>query len=147
VVLELELELEDGADHDDDEIVRLEEKAGAGELERLLLLDVVGAGLVVEVVGGGGGGAAELDLDGELEGEVALDPSVWKTTMLADLPLGTVTTQKLAPPTPSALTGLLTPLISIFDGSISQGVPLQPPPGHSIRTPYDGLTLPRGQSV
>lgn len=139
--LELGLELEDGADHEDDD-VRLEE-AGAEELEATLL-ELGGAGFddVEE-----GAGAAD-DLGGEeLEGADALEPSVLNTTMLADLPLGTVTTQKLAPPTPSALTGLSTPFTSMVEGSILHGTPLHPPSGHSILTPYVGLTLLNAQSV
>jgi len=68
-------------------------------------------------------------------------PSILKTTMLACLPLGTVTTQKLASPTPLALTGLLTPPTPSVPGLIEQGKPLQPPPGHSILRPNVGLLL------
>jgi len=124
--LELELELEDGADHAEDDD-RLEE-TGAEELDGVLL-DVGGADFEVDE----GDGAADDDLDEEL-GD-ALEPSVWNTTMLADLPFGTVTTQKLAPPTPVVLTGLSTPLTSIVEGSILHGMPLHPPPGHSMLTP------------
>lgn len=81
-------------------------------------------------------GAAADDLTGEVpdEGD-AVEPSVLKTTMFAEPPLGTVTTQKLAPPTPVAATGLSTPFTSTLEGSIAHGRPLQPPPGHSIFTP------------
>jgi hypothetical protein len=67
------------------------------------LLEVGGAGF--EEVDDEGGAADDLD-DDELEGADAFEPSVLNTTMLADWPLGTVTTQKSAPPSPSALTGL-----------------------------------------
>ena len=125
--LELELELEDGADHAEDDD-RLEE-VRVEELDKVLL-DVVGAGFEVDE---DGDGAADDGLDEEL-GD-ALEPSVWNTTILADLPFGTVTTQKLAPPTPVVLTGLSTPLTSIVEGSILHGMPLHPPPGHSMLTP------------
>jgi hypothetical protein len=138
--VELEVELEDGADHEE-EVDRLEE-AGAEELGVMLL--VVGGAGFEELDGGGGGGGGA---DEELAGADAFEPSVLNTTMLADLPLGTVTTQKLAPPTPSALSGLSTPFMSMVEGSILHGVPLHPPPGHSMLTPYVGLVVPSAQPV
>lgn len=67
--------------------------------------------------------------------------------MLAVPPLGTVTTQKDAPPTPTAASGLLTtPMPSVL-GLIEQGTPLQPPSGHSILMPKDGMVLERSQPV
>jgi len=103
--------------------------------------DVVGSGVVevVEVVDGfGGGGAA--DETGPV------DPSVLNTTILAVFPLGTVTTQKEAPPTPMALTGLSTPPIPLLAGLMPHGIPLQPPPGQSILMPYAGFCLDKPDS-
>jgi hypothetical protein len=70
-------------------------------------------------------------------------PSFSKTTMWAVSPLGTVTTQPVAPPAP--VKGV--PIISLTEltaGSILQGRPLQPPPSHSISIPKSGLTLRKG---
>ena len=64
------------------------------------------------------------------------------TTKFAFAPGGTVTTQKLAPPTPS----VLVPSISFtwcLDGSIAHGRPLQLP-SHSILTPHVGILLRNG---
>lgn len=62
-----------------------------------------------------------------------------KVTMCAVLPWETVTTQKLELPAPLAafLLSTLPPALAL----ISQGRPLQPPLGHSIRTPKVGLVL------
>jgi hypothetical protein len=92
-------------------------------------------------------GAAEVVGFFDEEGALPVEPSVLKTTMLALDPLGTVTTQKSAPPTPSVETGLFTPFIPSVEGSIEHGRPLQPPPGHSILTPKDGLVLDSPQPV
>jgi len=96
---------------------------------------VVGVALVDE----GGGGATD---DGASGAGPPSEPSTLKTTMLAVLPLGTVTTQKLAPPTPVALTGLFTPFVPSVEGWMAQGRPLHPPPGHSILMPkFGGVSL------
>lgn len=99
--------------------------------------DVVGICVVVggwEVDGGGGGGGADEDcLGGSL-----LPPDPSKATIWAELPLATVTTQNEEPPAPTAAS-LLATLPSAADGSIWQGRPEQPPPGHSIFTPNPGF--------
>lgn len=61
-----------------------------------------------------------------------------KMTTLAFPPLGTVTTQKLAPPAPAAELALLTLPTPSEEGSIEQGVPMQLPVAHSILTPKVG---------
>ena len=67
------------------------------------------------------------------------EPSVLKTTMFADWPEGTVTTQNAAPPAPFAESGLSNPPIPSVAGLIAQGKPLHPPWGHSILTPNVGF--------
>jgi hypothetical protein len=116
------------------------------------------------LVGGGGGGGCEVVVGAgagsgfglglglsSFGGEVSelppplLPPLELYATMLALLPLGTVTTQKLAPPAPvSAVRPLmvgLSPEISMLQGS-----PLHPPPGHSILSPNSGLVPLSGES-
>lgn len=82
--------------------------------------------------------------DDELD-ESPVEPSVLKTTMFAVDPLGTVTTQKSAPPAPEAAVALLTTPKPSELGSIAQGRPLQFP-SHSIFRPKEGLT-PWNESV
>lgn len=115
-----ETDSDDSDDHLDDE--------EDFELDEDMVEVVVGVAFVDE----GGGGAA--DDDGGAGAGSPSDPSTLKTTMLAVLPLGTVTTQKLAP-SPTALLLLLTPLTPSDAGLMAQGRPLQPPPGHSILMP------------
>src|SRR5208282_3057060 len=66
-------------------------------------------------------------------GELAVPAS--KTTMLADAPFGTVTTQKLAPPAPLVKLLLVTSFRPLTEGPIPQGMLSQP---HSIFTPHEG---------
>ena len=66
-----------------------------------------------------------------------------KTTKLAVTPLGTVTTQKFAPPAPSVLLPTIS-LIEFWDGSIAHGSPLQPGPLQTISTPQVGMTFLNG---
>ena len=106
---------EDEDDEDDD-----------WELE---LLGVDGAGFGCE---DDAGGATDVGAAGPSE------PSTLKTTMFAVFPLGTVTTQKSAFPTPVALTGLSTPPTPLLEGLMEHGKPLQPPAGHSILIPNVG---------
>ena len=61
------------------------------------------------------------------------EPSVLKTTMLAVDPLGTVTTQKEAPPAPTSADGLSVSPMAL--SPIEHGSPLQPPSGHSTLSP------------
>jgi hypothetical protein len=129
----------------DDETMELEAELSVEDVDEGGGVEEDGVGVGVGV--GVGDGVDDSDLDPELEEPDPVEPSVLNTTMLAEPPLGTVTTQKLAPPTPSAETGLVTPLIPSVDGSIEHGRPLHPPPGHSILTPYDGLTFTQSQSV
>lgn len=131
---ELELELDDdgfgdgeldgeevGAADDDGGVVGDDEGGGDGELlEAFALLD---------------------ELPPELLPAPLKPPS--NTTKLALLPLGTVTTQKLAPPAPS----VLVPVISFtvcLDGSMAHGRPLQPPPSQTISTPQVGILSRNG---
>lgn len=99
-----------------------------------MLVDV-GVGEEVLVVGG-----AELvvgtvvDSTGAELVEPPPDPSRNDTTMLALEPLGTVTTQKAAPPAPDAALLLTMPLPSTL-----QGMPLQSLLGHSISRPKLGF--------
>jgi hypothetical protein len=116
-----------------------------------LLLVVVGAAVDV-VVGVSvvlGGGAGEY-VDGAGAGAAALEES-WvpdpaselplsKTTTLAVPPEGIVTTQKAAPPAPSAWSALVTPPMPLTEGSMEHGVPLQPDPAHTIFRPKFGIT-------
>lgn len=101
---------------------------------------VVGGGAALEVLGGGGGGLEVLSLSSSSEPpEPPEPPDPSKATMCAVLPLGTVTTQKEEPPAPTAASLLWT----LLPGLISQGRPLHPPSGHSIRTPKSGAVEPR----
>jgi hypothetical protein len=75
--------------------------------------------------------------------EVLPLPSFSKTTMCAVEPLGTVTTQPVAPPAPTKGSPIIS-LTLLIAGSILQGRPLQPPPSHSISIPKSGLTLRKG---
>ena len=75
--------------------------------------------------------------------EVLPLPSFSKTTMCAVEPLGTVTTQPVAPPAPTKGSPIIS-LTSLTAGSILQGRPLQPPPSHSISIPKSGLTVRKG---
>lgn len=113
----------------------------------------VGPGVVVGVSASvdegvllGRGGEAKGDDFGESDLELFplsgpfFPPS--KTTKLALEPLGTVTTQKAAPPTPT----VAAPSISLtlcFKGSIAQGSPLQCP-SHTISTPHVGILSRNG---
>jgi len=65
------------------------------------------------------------------------------TTKFAVVPLGTVTTQKFAPPAPSVLLPTIS-LIVFWDGSIAHGSPLQPGPLQTISTPQVGMTFLKG---
>jgi hypothetical protein len=169
LALVVALWLED-ADFDEDEVevgvelvLELEELELDDELLLVVLVEVlegVGVELELEVDEldddvDDGVGVVELELleleeDNELlllEPELPLPdespPPLLKTTMLAVLPCGTVTTQNAAPPAPSVLAPVisLTPLVS---GSISQGRPLQPPSGHSILAPQLGISSLNG---
>lgn len=131
-LLGVELELEedgfDGAELDGAELRDEDDGFADGDEE--------GAG---EDEGGGDELLEGLALLGELPPELL--PS--NTTKLALLPFGTVTTQKLAPPTP-----IVPPLdISFtlcFAGSMAQGRPLQPPPSQTISTPHVGILSRKG---
>ena len=67
-----------------------------------------------------------------------------KTTIVAWVPLGTVTTQKAAPPAPSVPLPVIS-LTLFLAGSISQGSPLHP--SHSTLTPNFGLSSLKGVAV
>jgi hypothetical protein len=70
-----------------------------------------------------------------------------KTTTFAVAPLGTVTTQKLAPPAPEACWALVTPPTPSLDGSMEHGVPLHSPPEQTILTPKVGGVPERCDSM
>jgi hypothetical protein len=125
------------------------------DAESAVLLGVgVGVGVGVGEADGEGVGVA-LSLEESLEepaaaallAALATEPSVLKTTMLAVEPLGIVTTQKLAPPAPDAWLALVTPPMPSVDGLMEHGVPLHPPPSHSILTPNVGLVPAREDAV
>lgn len=114
-----------------------EDEGGAGEDEGGAGEDEGGAG---EDEGGGGEELLEgLALLGELPPEFL--PS--NTTKLALLPFGTVTTQKLAPPTPMVPPADIS-FTLCFEGSMAQGRPLQPPPSQTISTPQVGILSRKG---
>jgi len=97
---------------------------------------VVGVAAGADEEAGGGGGTEPVE------------PSVLKTTMFAVCPLGTVTTQKSAPPAPVAARSLLTLKPSTVAGLSSQGKPLQPTPSaHSILTPKVGRVSLSAESM
>ena len=89
------------------------------------------------------GGDDELPEDLALLGELPPELLPSKTTKLALPPFGTVTTQKLAPPTPM-VPPLDISLTLCFEGSMAQGRPLQPPPSQTISTPHVGILLRNG---
>lgn len=117
---------------------------GRREMVKLDLLDVVGAveedvvGGAELVVGGAEDDGAGAALDEPLVPEPALESPVLKTTMLAVWPFGMVTTQNWEPPAPLDLSALVTPPIPSLDGSMEQGVPLQPEPAQTILIPNVG---------
>jgi hypothetical protein len=99
---------------------------GVAELDGVV---EVGCGvvLVLELVLVVDGGWLVDDFAVEVEDLAVVDePPTSKTSMLATAPLGTVTTQKLAPPTPEAATELVTPPIPSVSGEIEHGSPLHP---------------------
>ena len=105
----------------------------------------VGAGVDESVLLGGGGGG-EVDDFGESDMLFCPSPGPFfppsNTTKLALEPFGTVTTQKVAPPTPM----VAAPSISLtlcFEGSMAQGSPLQCP-SHTISTPHVGILSRNG---
>ena len=103
----------------------------------------VGVGVVVGVgVGASVGASVELGVP-----EPALESPGWKMTTLAVVPLGIVTTQKLAPPAPADSSALVTPPTPTTEGSMEQGTPLHPGPEHSILTPKLGVVLSKGELV
>jgi hypothetical protein len=112
-VLELELELEleelevevlDGVGVDDEVELVVEVDDGVGVDDEVELVvevdDGVGVDDEVELVVEVDDGVGEGEDEGEAEPE--LESPAEKTTTLAVMPLGTVTTQKLAPPAPDA---------------------------------------------
>lgn len=120
---------------------------GTMELNELLHAEELSCVLSGELDDGGGGeddGAEEGEDDDD---EPPVEPSVLKTTILALWPLGTVTTQNSAPPTPFVETGLFSPPMPSSAGLMEQGRPLQPPPSHSILTPYVGFVWHRSEAV
>lgn len=118
-----------------------------GEVELRDVVDgeaVVVAAVEVEVLVEVG-----LELETEVGEELGVEspaplPPASKTTMFAFWPLGTVTTQKEAPPAPSALSKEVTPFKPL-EGSILQGRPLQPAPSSQvISTPKEGGVFRNG---
>lgn len=131
-------------DEDDEDKDVLDVEKVVGWAEELVEVDDGGGG-------GGGGGDEEDEDDDDDDGEdddeddeeddeeplseSPVEPSRLKATILATLPFDTVTTQKSDPPAPVADSELMTPNPELLEGLISQGNPLQPPPGHSIFSP------------
>lgn len=107
----------------------------------LLLL---GVGEGVGFGDGEGFGAGALDSGAP---DPSSDAPGWKMTMLAVVPLGIVTTQKLAPPAPEAWSELVTPPTPSTDGSMEHGVPLQPGPEHTILIPKVGVVWAKDEPV
>ena len=147
LVEEVELEVEVGAEVEVSEGVEVEEEVS-------VVLVMVGVGVKVEVL------VLVLVLVLELELELLVEvgvlvetsmvsdevlplPSFSKTTICAVEPLGTVTTQPVAPPAPTKESPVIS-LTSLTAGSILQGRPLQSPPSHTISIPKSGLTLRKG---
>lgn len=143
-----ELELEDFEVELEDvlELVEVEEGVGVGVgVEEVVGVGVgVGLGLGVGVGVGVGVGislAATLCFEGLDEPDEPEPPEelpALKTTMLAVWPLGTVTTQKLAPPAPEAWSELVTPPTPLTVGSMEHGVPLHPEPEQTTLIPNVG---------
>ena len=132
---------------DELDVLELDELGDVVEDELLVEVDLVELD-VVDVVGVGVGvGLGVVDVEGAAEELEAFedDPEEpeppplelpeSKTTTFAVTPLGTVTTQKFAPPAPDAWSELVTPPMPLTAGSMAQGRPLQPEPEHSILTP------------
>lgn len=129
----------DHSELEDDEVDGvLEGVVGSGDDEG------VGVGVGVGVGDGDGLGELESGFDDDDSEELESPPAL-KTTTLAVPPLGTVTTQKSAPPAPVALSALFTlgMLPELEEGSILHGRPLHPPPGHSMLTPNFGAVPER----
>jgi hypothetical protein len=95
----------------------------------------LGAGVVLGAADEGGAGA------GEAPFAPALESPAGKTTTLALPPAGMVTTQKEAPPAPTACSALVTPPTPFTEGSMEQGVPTHPLPMHAILIPKFGVML------
>ena len=115
------------------------------EVEVEVDVDVDVVEVVVGVRVGVGVDAAPEELAGPGEPELAAESPAGNTTMFAVKPLGTVTTQKLAPPAPEAWSALVTPPTPLTEGSMVHGRPLQPAPEHSILRPKLGGVLLRGE--
>jgi len=126
---------------------------GSSEMVWLALLVVDwavvddGAGVVLEGGAADDEGGAAAELEGAATSDPVLEPPTGKTTTLAFPPAGIVTTQKEAPPAPTAWSALVTPPTPTFDGSMEHGVPSQPPPSHTIDTPKFGVTLAKEDDV
>ena len=108
-------------------------------------LDDGAAGFADEDAGaaGGEGGDDEPLEDSAVPDELAPELLPSKTTKLALLPLGTVTTQKLAPPTPIVPPAEIS-LTLCVEGSMAHGRPLHPPPSQMISTPQVGIWFLNG---
>ena len=124
-------------DDDDPEEVEVDERVELVDVDEVLLEVDDGVGVGVGV-GEGVGFASALTFFASESSELLpplLSLPIGKTTMRAVDPLGTVTTQKSAPPAPVAALELLTLPTSV--PSISQGSPTQGP-SHSKRRPKLG---------
>lgn len=115
-----------------------DDEAEVDVLEDSMLDEVV---LVVEL---GLEGAAVVEWESSSPPLLPLPPPDFsKTTTLAFSPLGTVTTQKVAPPAPTEVLPIIS-LTAFTAGSILHGRPLQPSPSHSISIPKSGTTSRKG---
>jgi hypothetical protein len=129
--VEVEVEVEEGVV----EVVDVD--VGVVEVEVDVGVGVgVGVGVSLVVVGSSevDGGGATLDEGASSSSPPPSPPPGPKATMLAVLPLETVTTQKDEPPAPVAASEEMT----LPPWPISQGNPVQPPSGHSTRRPHSG---------
>lgn len=113
-----------------------DDEAEVDVLEDSMLDEVV---LVVEL---GLEGAAVVEWESSSPPLLPL-PDFSKTTTLDFSPLGTVTTQKVAPPAPTEVLPIIS-LTAFTAGSILHGRPLQPSPSHSISIPKSGTTSRKG---
>lgn len=145
VEVELGVGVEVGVSVDEGVGVGVEVGVGVlvGVSVEVLVLVLVGVGVGVEVLVLVLVGVAVLVGTEMVSDSVLPLPSFSKTTMWAVSPLGTVTTQPVAPPAPVKGVPIIS-LTLLTAGSILQGRPLQPSPSHSISIPKSGLTWRNG---
>jgi hypothetical protein len=137
VGLEVELALELGDELDDDTVVKVDATTEDDEEDEDEEEDETAEELVLCTVDVAATLGVLVDFFSSSFPPEELLPPGAKATIFAVFPLLTVTTQKLEPPAPEDLVLDLTfPLPEV--GSISHGMPLQPPSGHSTLSPKSG---------